>query len=106
MLRASGVGALIDENFLPISRAAKLRARENESAKTPLLAALTDGEDFELLFTVAAAEAVRVKDAWRKAFPELPLTVIGRIEEAPGLRLKHINGIRSLEGLDGYDHFQ
>ena len=29
--------------------------KASPSTKTPLLAALTDGEDFELLFTVAAA---------------------------------------------------
>ncbi len=106
ILQGSGVGALIDESFLPISRAAKLRARENEAAKTPLLAALTDGEDFELLFTVAPSVAVRVKDSWREAFPDVPLSVIGKIEESPGLRLKQVNGIRSLGGVDGYDHFQ
>ncbi len=106
ILKASGVGALIDESFLPISRAAKFRARENESAKTPLLAALTDGEDFELLFTVAPSEAVRLKDSWREVFPEVPLSVIGRVEEAPGLRLKQANGVRSLGGVDGYDHFE
>ena len=35
-----------------------------------MLAALTDGEDFELLFTVASRDAVPLLDAWRKQFPE------------------------------------
>lgn len=104
--RASGVGAFLDETFLPISRTAKMRAREDAAAKSPLLSALTDGEDFELLFTVARSEAVRVKDGWREAFPETPLSLIGRIEEQPGIRLKQADGVRALGGVDGYDHFQ
>ncbi len=104
--RESKVGALIDEAYLPISRAAKLRSRENEGAKTPLLAALTDGEDFELLFTISPRSAVKLKDSWRKTFPEVPLSVIGRIETELGLRLKQATGIRSLGGVDGFDHFQ
>ena len=104
--RESKVGALVDEVYLPISRAAKLRSRENESAKTPLLAALTDGEDFELLFTSAPKNAVKLKDSWRENFPDVPISVIGRIEAEPGLRLKQATGIRSLGGVDGFDHFQ
>lgn len=106
LIEMSGVGAMIDESFLPISRAARNRSRENEAAKSPLLAALTDGEDFELLFTLAPRDAVKLKDTWREAFPDVPLSLIGRIEAEPGLRLKQADRIRSLGGVDGYDHFQ
>jgi len=106
LIEKSGVGAMIDESFVPISRAARVRSRENKAAKSPLLAALTDGEDFELLFSLAPRDAVKLKDTWGEAFPEVPLSLIGRIEAEPGVRLKQADRIRSLGGVDGYDHFQ
>ena len=33
-----------------------------------MLAALSDGEDFELLFTVASGDAVALLDGWKKEF--------------------------------------
>ena len=104
ILRASGSGAELLSDSIPISREAKLKARNESSAKPPLLAALTDGEDFELLFTVASSEAVTVLDAWKKQFPELPLTCIGRITEGHGLKLRDKNGLREI-ALHGYEHF-
>ncbi|HTR40895.1 MAG TPA: thiamine-phosphate kinase, partial [Pseudomonadales bacterium] len=51
ILDASGVGAELLKSAVPISRAAKLRARESSLARPAFVAALTDGEDFELLLT-------------------------------------------------------
>jgi len=45
----------VAQTAIPVSAAAKAQARSSANAKPPVLAALTDGEDFELLFTVAAA---------------------------------------------------
>lgn len=104
LLRCSGAGAELLSKSIPISRAARLQARGESSAKPPLLAALTDGEDFELLFTVASGDAVAVLDAWKKNFPELPLTCIGRITETPGLKLRDKDGLREFN-LRGYEHF-
>ena len=104
VLRSSGVGAELFSDSIPISRSAKLKAREESSAKPPLLAALTDGEDFELLFTVASGDAVTVLDTWKKRFPGLPLTCIGRITEGQGLKLRDKNGLREIT-LHGYEHF-
>jgi len=104
ILRSSGVGAELLSDSIPISREAKLKARTESSAKPPLLAALTDGEDFELLFTIASSDAVTVLDAWKKQFPELPLTCIGRITEGHGLKLRDKNGLREI-ALHGYEHF-
>jgi thiamine-monophosphate kinase len=81
-----------------------LQARAESSAKTPLLAALSDGEDFELLFTVAARDAVPLLDAWKKQFPKVRLSCIGKITSAPGLKLRDKTGVRSLEA-HGYVHF-
>src|SRR5262249_55419420 len=66
LLRASHVGAELLSSAIPISREAKRAAKAESSAKPPMLAALTDGEDFELLFTVASGDAVRVLDGWKK----------------------------------------
>jgi len=104
LLRRSAVGAELLSKSIPISRAAKLQARGESSAKPPLLAALTDGEDFELLFTVASGEAVAVLDGWKDEFPDLPLTCIGRITKTPGLKLRDKDGLRDF-GLRGYEHF-
>ncbi|MBL9139163.1 MAG: thiamine-monophosphate kinase [Verrucomicrobiales bacterium] len=104
LLRASGVGAELLQDAIPISRAARLNARTGDAAKPPLLAALTDGEDFELLFTVPARSAVPVLDGWKARFPETPLACIGRIVEVQGLRLRDDKGVREAP-VHGYVHF-
>lgn len=104
ILHRSGVGAEILARAIPVSRAAKLQAKSESSAKPPLLAALTDGEDFELLFTVAGREAVSLLDAWKEKFPSVRLSCIGKITAAPGLRIRDEHGVRALEA-HGYMHF-
>ncbi len=105
ILHASQVGADLLARSLPISRAARLAARAAVPAKPPLLAALTDGEDFELLFTVASQDAVSLLDAWKERFPALPLSCIGKITAQPGLRLRDEDGVRTLN-VHGYTHFE
>ena len=105
ILKSSRVGGELLSRAIPISREAKLAARAESSAKPPLLAALTDGEDFELLFTVASKDAVRLLDEWKKRFPQLSLTCIGRITAEPGLRLRESEGVRMLN-VHGYTHFE
>ena len=104
ILHASKAGAELLSTAIPISRAAKLKAKNESPAKPPLLAALTDGEDFELLFTVAAPDAVAVLDGWKEEFPAVKLSCIGRITAEPGLRLRDKDGVRNL-GAHGYAHF-
>jgi thiamine-monophosphate kinase len=104
ILKASGVGAELLSSAIPVSRAAKLKARSESQAKSPLLAALTDGEDFELLFTAAASEAVRLTDAWRKQFPKVKLSCIGKIVDGAGLKIRNKTGVRDLAE-KGYEHF-
>ncbi len=98
ILKASRVGAELLSTAIPISRAAR------GSAKSPLLAALTDGEDFELLFTVASRQAVPLLDAWKKHFAELPLSCIGRITAREGITIRDQHGLRPLTA-HGYEHF-
>ena len=92
LLERSQVGAELLARSIPISRAARARAGTGTPPKPPLVAALTDGEDYELLFTVAARDAVPLADAWRKQFPKLRLSCIGQITAARGLKLRDDTG--------------
>jgi len=104
VLKASRVGAELLATAIPISREARRAARAESSAKPPLLAALTDGEDFELLFTIAGRDAVPLLDAWKKRFPGLPITCIGKITASEGITIRDKQGVRPLSA-HGYVHF-
>jgi len=104
-LLSDQTGAELLTRALPIRRAAKERARDNPSGKTALLAALTDGEDYELLFTVSPKDAVPLLDGWKSAFPETPLHCIGKITDQPGIALRDDKGVKPLT-LHGYDHLE
>jgi thiamine-monophosphate kinase len=104
ILAASRVGAELLATAVPISREARRAAKAAPSTKPPLLAALTDGEDFELLFTVASRDAVPLLDAWKKEFPKLPLTCIGKIKAGEDITIRDKHGVRPLTA-HGYAHF-
>jgi thiamine-monophosphate kinase len=104
ILNASKTGAEILKSAVPISRAAKLRARSSSSAKPALAAALTDGEDFELLFTVASRDAVKLLDVWKQQFPKLKLSCIGKIVAGEGILIRDKYGSHQLSAR-GYAHF-
>jgi len=105
LLRASHVGAELLSSAIPISSEARRAAKAESPAKPPLLAALTDGEDFELLFTVASSDAVPVLDGWKKQFPTVPLSCIGKITAGEGITLRDKDGVRPLSA-HGYVHFK
>jgi len=104
-LLSENIGAELRSPAIPISRAAKLAAKENPSSKTALLAALTDGEDYELLFTVSPKDAVAVLDGWKAQFPNTPLHCIGKITNTRGITLRDEKSARTLT-LHGYDHLE
>jgi len=104
LLQASRVGAELVSSAIPISRAALLAAKVEGSTKPPLLSALTDGEDFELLFTLASKEAVPLLDAWKKNFPDLLLSCIGKVISGEGITIRDKDGARPLTA-HGYTHF-
>jgi thiamine-monophosphate kinase len=89
---------------VPVSREAKSRAKRSSTAKPAFAAALTDGEDFELLFTVASRDAVKLLDAWRKRFPKLKLSCIGKIVAGSGIMIRDKSGSHKLDA-QGYAHF-
>lgn len=81
----SGTGFVVDANAVPRRRGVSLRA------------ALSDGEDFELLFAAPEKKSARLEREWKRRFPALRLTRIG-----------HLAQRRVAQGLgaaSGYDHF-
>jgi len=105
LLNEANTGAELLESALPIRREARLRARESEAAKPPLLAALTDGEDYELCFTLGQGQAVALLDRFRQEFPGTPLGCIGKIVEPQGLTIRQKTGIMEI-ATRGHVHFQ
>ncbi len=104
VLTASKSGAELLADALPISVSARQRSASGKTQKTPLVAAMTDGEDFELLFTLPARQAVPLLDAWKTEFPQLKLSCVGRITSEPGLKMRERE--RLLEVPEhGYVHF-
>lgn len=104
-LIGDSLGAELRAESIPVSRAAREQARISSQAKPPVLAALTDGEDFELLFSAAPSDAVAILDGWKARFPDVSLKCIGKITAQPGIRLLDKNGIQTLHA-HGYTHFQ
>ena len=82
---------------IPISTAARTLSRRD--SRTALAHALSDGEDFELLFTVKArTDRTAFEAAWRKKF-RTRLTCIGRFTrtlEAGALPLDEFHGYEHL----------
>jgi thiamine-monophosphate kinase len=67
-----------------------------------LAAALGDGEDYELLCAIGSrANLPALQGAWRRRFPTLPLTVIGKFVRNPGSR----TAPATLPAL-GYEHLR
>jgi thiamine-monophosphate kinase len=96
LCRASRSGALIRAADLPLSASARKQP-------DPLHAALNDGEDFELLFTLTPADFARLKSAWQCP---TALTAVGTIEAGTSLRLEGETGAVEPLRPGGYDHFQ
>ncbi len=83
ILKASRAGARLDLKHIPLSRAA-LKLAGGDPAKA-LAHALTDGEDFELLFTLPPGRRRPLESAWRKKFPAAPLSWIGVVRSGRGI---------------------
>ena len=94
--KASGVGAIIDAENIPISQAA-------EKSAEPLQAALNDGEDFELLFTLSKEDCLELMDKWDEP---TPVTQIGVITDTGKMEMRTPAG--QLEDLEagGYEHLK
>jgi thiamine-monophosphate kinase len=74
LAKASKVGFKIDMNALPLAPGAKI---DN---------AISDGEDYELLFAISPRDRKRLETTWRKKFPKVPLTRVGRLFPQSAIR--------------------
>jgi thiamine-monophosphate kinase len=99
--RASGVGALLDADQIPLSPALKAAADPLETS--PLQLALTGGEDYQLLFSVPKGLVKKVESGVREQFKR-PLYPIGEIIPGQKIFIKFSNRVRILKET-GFDHF-
>ncbi len=92
--RQSKVGALINAEQIPVSKEAR-------KCKEPLESALNDGEDFELLFTLAEKEFNKLIKHWDRS---LPITRIGTVTNTGKMQIQTTDG--KLQDLQpaGYEH--
>jgi len=86
LARASKVGFKIDKKNLPLNRAATI---DN---------AISDGEDYELLFAISPRDSDRLQMRWRRKFPKLLLTKIGHFNRRSKIENRKLPG--------GYVHFK
>lgn len=98
---ASGLGAVLEAAHIPLSAP----ARKRRDSLTPLEHALTDGEDFELLFTVPRLKMRAFEAAWRRRF-RLKCTRIGEMIPGRGRIDMREAGTRFPVTLRGYEHFE
>jgi thiamine-monophosphate kinase len=97
LTRASGVGAAIDYERLPVSAAFRRECRCRGLAEKDLV--LGGGEDYELLFTVSPAREKLLRKTG------MVYHIIGRVTAERGLRLRE-NGRALGVGRRGFDHFR
>jgi thiamine-monophosphate kinase len=86
LAEASKVGFQIDIENLPLSRGAKVND------------AISEGEDYELLFAIPSRQSQRLQREWRRKFPKPQLTRIGCLVPQSAIRNPQLKG--------GYVHFQ
>jgi len=98
----SGVGAEIFADRLPMSEA--LRELAERQGLDPFHLALSGGEDYQLLLTVAEEDAAALVEACRAQLGE-ELTFVGRIVGGRGVMLLQ-GGARRDISFQGYDHFK
>jgi len=92
LAKASSTGFEIDRERLPLSKGCSIEQ------------AISDGEDYELLFAVPPEMVPTLEERWNKKFPTLALTQIGRLTE-PNLQELGASGFDQLTD-SGYDHFR
>ena len=86
LARASKVGFKIETENLPLAPGAKIGD------------AISEGEDYELLFAISPRQSKRLQRAWKRKFPKLALTRIGQLRQTSNIKHQTLPG--------GYVHFQ
>ena len=97
ILEASGCGAVVRADAVPVSPDARIMAAK--SGRTALDHALHDGEDFELVLTMPSRLVEEVLKDWKDL---APLSVIGEVV-ASGLWLEEDGRCRTVAA-GGWDH--
>ena len=106
ILKASGVGAVLDLDKIPVSRDARKISRGSD--EKALTSALSDGEDFELLFTVPPRQKRMLEKIWKKEFSKVSLRWIGKIEgKSPRISWRRNGKVITKPRLSqkGFSHF-
>jgi thiamine-monophosphate kinase len=86
LARASKLGFDIEPENLPLARGATI---DN---------AISEGEDYELLFSISPRDRNCLDRKWRRRFPKTPLTRIGSLNRKSQVETRKLPG--------GYIHFQ
>ena len=86
LARASKVEFKIEMENLPLTPGAKIGD------------AISEGEDYELLFAISPRQSKRLERAWERKFPKLALTRIGQLRQTSNIKHQTLPG--------GYVHFQ
>jgi thiamine-monophosphate kinase len=86
LARASKVGFKVEMENLPLTPGAKIGD------------AISEGEDYELLFAISPRQSKRLQRAWKRKFPKLDLTRIGQLDQTSNIKHQTLPG--------GYVHFQ
>ena len=108
ILERSGVGATVDTRLaLGLLACRHLWPDPNDSGaplpESALQSVLSGGDDYELVFTAAPLQRFAVQSAAREA--GVPVTRIGQIDAAPGLRLLGPTGTPLPHHFPSFDHF-
>jgi thiamine-monophosphate kinase len=98
ILRASGVGATL--RLADIPHGPHVAACTEGQRRTCLLAG---GDDYELLFAAPASARAQVRDAGERA--GVPVTCIGTLDAAAGLRVVDAHGAPVALAERAFDHF-
>lgn len=85
LAEASRVGFTINTEAIPCRKGVDISG------------ALNDGEDYELLFSLASKWDTSLRNWWKQTFPKTPLSCIGNLIKAK--KTSHLLG-------SGYDHFR
>ena len=97
---ASGVGARVEVDRLPLSPAYRAATR---GRRDPFEGALSGGEDYELLLAIPPARLEALRGAARRA--RTRVTVVGALEARPGIRV--VRGGRIFRARRaGHDHLR
>lgn len=98
---SSDVGIVLDADAIPIT--ADARQWHLQNGTDAVEAAITGGDDYELLFTARPAHRSRLRSV-RRYVGDLPITKIGVVTKQRGVLIRTAAGEREVP--HGFDHFK